>query len=100
MTRTFPAFLTLFLVVGAPLDANPVERACMRSGQVAASPSLCACIGSAARDTLTYREQRQAARLFSDPDEAEALRMSSNRRDEAFWDRYRAFGETAEAMCS
>ena len=99
MTRTFPAFLTVFLVVGAPLDANPVERACMRSGQSAATPSLCACIGSAARETLSYNEQRQAARLFADPDEAEALRMSANRRDEAFWDRYRSFGETAEAMC-
>ena len=56
--------------------------------------------GDAARATLSYREQRQAARLFDDPDEAEDLRMSDNRRDEAFWERYQAFGETAQAMCS
>lgn len=100
MTKTFPAFLTVFLIVGAPLDANPVERACIRSGHSAASPALCACIGGAARETLSYSEQRQAARLFRDPDQAEQLRMSSNRRDEAFWDRYRRFGEIAEERCS
>lgn len=100
MTKTFPAFLTVFLIVGAPLDANPVERACIRSGHSAATLSLCACIGSAARETLSYSEQRQAARLFRDPDQAEQLRMSANRRDEAFWDRYRRFGEIAEARCS
>lgn len=99
MSKTFPAFLTVFLMVGGPLDANPVERACIGSGLSAASPALCACIGNAARATLSFSEQRQAARLFRDPDEAEVLRMSSNRRDEAFWDRYRAFGEAAEAMC-
>ena len=100
MRKTFSVFLTLFLLAGAPLTANPVERACMTSGRDAASPSLCSCIGDAARATLSYREQRQAARLFDDPDEAEDLRMSDNRRDEAFWERYQAFGETAQAMCS
>ncbi|MFO7921149.1 hypothetical protein DZD18_01990 [Rhodobacteraceae bacterium W635] len=99
MRKSFPAFLTVFLFVGGPLDANPVERACIGSGHTVANAALCACIGSAARDTLSYREQRQAARLLRDPDEAQALRMSSSRRDEAFWDRYRAFGATAEAMC-
>jgi len=99
MRKSLPAFLTVFVFVGGPLDANPVERACTLSGQSAASPALCACIGSAAREALSYREQRQVARLFRDPDEAEALRMSSNGRDEAFWERYQRFGATAEAMC-
>jgi hypothetical protein len=99
MSKTFSAFLITFMVVGAPLEASPVERACMGSGRTAANPSLCACIGSAARQTLNFGEQRRAARLFNDPDEAEELRMSDNHRDEAFWDRYRAFGEAAEQMC-
>ncbi|MGI3183692.1 arginine transporter [Nioella aestuarii] len=99
MTKTFSAFLITFLLTGGPLNANPVERACMSSGRTAANPSLCACIGSAARITLNFGEQRRAARLFDDPDEAEELRMSDNSRDEAFWDRYRAFGDTAEQMC-
>jgi len=99
MSKTFSAFLIMFLVAGAPLNANPVERACMGSNRSAANPSLCACIGSAARQTLNFGEQRRAARLFDDPDEAEDLRMSDNHRDEAFWDRYRAFGQAAEQMC-
>ena len=100
MSKTFSAFLAIFLLAGAPLNANPVERACISSGRDAATPALCSCIGAAASATLNYREQRQAARLFGDPDEAEDLRMSDNRRDEAFWDRYQAFGQAAEAMCS
>lgn len=99
MSKTFSAFLITFLLTGGPLNANPVERACIGSGRTAANPSLCACIGSAARITLNFGEQRRAARLFDDPDEAEELRMSDNSRDEAFWDRYQAFGQTAEQMC-
>jgi len=99
MSKKFSAFLITFLLAGAPLNANPVERACMGSGQSAANRTLCACIGSAARETLSFGEQRRAARLFDDPDQAEELRMSDNSRDEAFWDRYQAFGQTAEQMC-
>ena len=100
MTKTFSALLITFLVTGAPLNANPVERACIGSNRSAANPSLCACIGSAARQTLNFGEQRRAARLFDDPDEAEELRMSDNSRDERFWDSYQQFGQTAEQMCS
>ena len=100
MTRKFSLLVAVFMTMGAPLNANPVERACMSSGRTAANASICACIGSAARITLNYGEQRQAARLFDDPDRAEDLRMSDNRRDEVFWERYEHFGETAEAMCS
>jgi|OrbTmetagenome_3_1107373.scaffolds.fasta_scaffold47305_2 hypothetical protein len=99
MSKTFPAFLITFLIVGAPVESSAVERACMISGRGSANPSLCACIGNAARQTLSFGEQRRAARLFRDPDEAEDIRMSDNSRDEAFWDRYRAFGQAAEQMC-
>lgn len=99
MRKIFSAFLITFLLTSGPLNANPVERACMSSGRSAASPSLCACIGSAARQTLNFGEQRRAARLMGDPDEAEELRMSDSLRDEAFWDRYQAFGQAAEQMC-
>ena len=99
MSKTFSAFLITFVLTGAPLNANPVERACIGSNRNAANASLCACIGSAARQTLNFGEQRRAARLFDDPDEAEELRMSDNSRDEMFWDRYQAFGQAAENMC-
>lgn len=99
MGKKFTLFVTLFLMSGAPLNANPVEQACMRSGRAAATTALCGCIGNAAVQTLNFGEQRQAARLFSDPDRAEVMRMSSNRRDETFWENYQRFGEAAEAMC-
>ncbi len=98
-SKKFSAFLAVFLVMGAPLEANPVERACNGSDRAAATRSLCSCIGSVARQTLSRSEQRQAARLFDDPDQAEVLRMSDNRSDEAFWDSYSAFGEAARRSC-
>lgn len=80
--------------------ANQVERACNQSGRQAANPRLCGCIGAAARMTLNNSEQRLAARFFRDPQRAQDVRQSSRSRDSQFWARYRAFGETAEAMCS
>lgn len=79
--------------------AGPVETACNRSDRTQASRSLCRCIDSVARDTLTRSEQRRAARFFSDPDEAQRVRMSPTRVDNEFWARYRAFGAAAERSC-
>ena len=100
MKKKFPVLLAIFLAVGAPVEANPIERACNRSDRSAVSARLCSCIGSVARATLSRRDMRQAARFFRDPDRAEQLRMSNRRRDEAFWDRYSEFGEAAESQCS
>ncbi len=54
----------------------------------------------AADRTLSRAEQRRAARFFKDPDEAQQVRASKTDRDNEFWDRYRAFGEMAEAYCA
>jgi len=99
MTKKFPVLLAVFLIVGAPLEANPIERACNGSDRSAANARLCACIGNVARATLSRSEMRQAARFFRDPDRAEQVRMSNRSRDEAFWDRYTDFGEAAAAQC-
>ena len=99
MTKKFMGLIALFMVVGAPLEANPIERACNASDRSAATPSLCSCVGGVARATLSRSEQRRAARFFSDPDEAQEVRMSDNSRDEAFWDRYRDFGDAAAQQC-
>ena len=100
MKKKFPVFLALFLTVGAPLEANPIERACNGSDRSAANPQLCSCIGGVARATLSRRDMRQAARFFRDPARAEEMRMSERRSDEAFWDRYSDFGDAAAAQCS
>jgi hypothetical protein len=62
--------------------------------------ALCDCIQQAADRTLSRAEQRRAARFFKDPDEAQQVRASKTDRDNEFWDRYRAFGEMAEAYCA
>lgn len=81
------------------LYAGPIGRACDQSDRPA-SRALCSCIQQAADLTLDGSDQRRAARFFSDPDKSQEVRVSDSERDSAFWDRYRNFGQTAEAMCS
>ncbi|MCC6304976.1 MAG: hypothetical protein IT545_07245 [Rhodobacteraceae bacterium] len=79
--------------------ADPIESACVASGRAAASRTLCACIQAAADATLTGGDQRRAARFFRDPHAAQDVRMSTSNADNAFWDRYRAFGALAADRC-
>jgi len=48
---------------------------------------------------LSGADQRRAARFFADPHRAQEVRQSSRADDAAFWLRYIAFGEQAEALC-
>ena len=80
--------------------AGPIDRACMTSDRRARSPRLCACIQQVADQTLSRADQRMAAKFFRDPQRAQDIRQSDNRSHETFWRKYRAFGETAAAMCS
>lgn len=79
--------------------AGPIERACLGSAR-APAPALCGCIQQVADATLTRRDQRAAARFFSDPGRAEDVRMSTRQSDNAFWARYRQFGSAAETQCA
>lgn len=92
-------------ILAAPLfpaiaSAGPVETACARSDRPQASRALCRCIDSVAQRTLTRAEQRRAASFFRDPQLAQDVRMSKSDRDNAFWARYRAFGDAAERTCT
>ena len=80
--------------------AGPIQNACNTSNRPAANRSLCACIQQVANQTLSRADQREAARFFRDPQRAQDVRMSQRDRDNAFWQRYRAFGAAAEARCS
>ena len=84
---------------GAAL-AGPVETACNRSDRDAASRSLCNCIGRVADQTLRGADQRRAAAFFRDPEKAHKAWMSKRDADDAFWERYKAFGAQAEAYCA
>jgi hypothetical protein len=79
--------------------AGPIERACNRSDRDAANRRVCSCIQSVADQNLSGGDQRRAAKFFSDPDRAQDVRLSDTARDDAFWQRYTAFGELAEAYC-
>jgi len=94
------AALATAMLTPVAAAAGPIETACNRSDRSQSTRSLCRCIDAVARDTLTRSEQRRAAGFFTDPDEAQRVRMSSSRRDNAFWESYRAFGAAAERICS
>lgn len=79
--------------------SGEIGRACMAGGRDAANPQLCSCVQGVANQSLSARDQRRAARFFTDPDKAQETRTSDRSRDEAFWDRYRAFASRAEAIC-
>jgi hypothetical protein len=80
--------------------AGPIESACLRSDRQAASRSLCGCIQNVADAVLSYGDQRRAAGFFSNPQKAQDVRQSDRSSDEAFWLRYKAFGENAESYCT
>ncbi len=80
--------------------AGPIERACLGSNRGAENRSMCSCIQQAADLTLASTDQRRAAKFFTDPDEAQRVRISDRNSDNAFWGRYKAFGQAAEAFCA
>ena len=94
----------LAVVLGAAIPATaamagPIERACMASDR-GGNRSLCGCIQQAADATLSGSDQRRAAKFFKDPEDAHATWVSQSAADDAFWDRYKSFGKTAEAYCA
>jgi hypothetical protein len=104
--KTAVMILSGALVFSAPMlvpnaaTASIIERACNASDRKAASRTLCRCIQSVANSELTRSDQRKAAKFFKDPHKAQETRQSDNRTLEAFWLRYKAFGNTAAARCS
>lgn len=85
-------------VMSSMAAAGPIERACMASDR-GGNRSLCGCIQQAADMTLSGGDQRRAAKFFKDPEAAHATWVSQSKSDDAFWDRYKSFGQTAEAFC-
>lgn len=101
---TKPILLATCVAVALPLFssmafAGPIERACLRSDRDAANRALCSCIQDVADQTLRGADQRRAASFFKDPDKAHKVWMSKSKSDDAFWERYKAFGAQAEAYC-
>jgi hypothetical protein len=95
LAATAVAFLPAMSSMAA---AGPIERACMASDR-GGNRSLCGCIQQAADMTLSGGDQRRAAKFFKDPEAAHATWISQSKSDDAFWERYKSFGQTAEAYC-
>lgn len=90
--------LTMSLSAGVA-SAGPIERACYKSGSASASRAVCGCIQQVADTTLRGSDQRRAAKLMKDPDLAHEVWISKRESDDEFWERYKAFGDTAAAYC-
>lgn len=81
-------------------EAGPIERACMTSNRAGATQAVCACVQQVADMTLRGADQRRAAKLIKDPEAAHNVWLSKRESDDAFWERYKNFGATAEAYCA
>ncbi len=99
MRRIF-ALTAAGLLVSCGGVSGEIGQACMAAGREAASPALCSCVQQVANQSLSASDQARAASFFDDPEKAQTIRQSDATRDDAFWTRYRAFADRAEAMCS
>lgn len=80
-------------------EAAAIKRACLASDRANATRQRCSCIQQVANQALTKGDQKTVARWFSDPHQAQELKMSKTERDDALWDRYQNFGQLAQAVC-
>jgi hypothetical protein len=95
--------LVLVLVLSAcgGRAAGSIGAACVASPrQTADQRALCTCIQATADQTLSAADQRRAAPFFADPERAHRVRLSDTARNDAFWARYMAFVDAAEAQCA
>lgn len=101
MKRTITALaLGMSLLNAAPMQAGgAIESACLGSDRPGRTRELCNCIQQVADSVLSSSEQRRGAAFFKDPHETQVLRMSANRSDAEFWQKWQIFGATAEKYC-
>jgi hypothetical protein len=99
MIRSLALALTA-LTLASAAHAGPIEKACLNSGRDAADRRICACIQGVADQMLEGSDQRRAAKFFSNPELAAKTMLSDSARDDAFWERWERFGETATIYCS
>ncbi len=99
LSRPLAVSIACLCFFGTASDAETIRKACLTSDRGVAQSRLCSCLQGAADRTLSARDQKTAAGFFRDPDAAQRMRRSDRRRDEAFWDRYERFGETARKVC-
>ncbi|UOA25843.1 hypothetical protein [Pseudosulfitobacter sp. DSM 107133] len=80
--------------------SGPIAKACQASGRKQADRARCGCVQAVADMSLSASDQRRAVGFFSDPHSAQEIRTSSSASNEAFWKRWKAFGDQAGQLCS
>ncbi len=98
--RRLGRLVTILIAFAAPASASQIERACLQADRATASRALCGCIQNVADQTLRRSDQKLAASFFKNPAKAQEIRQSDAHRNEAFWKRYKSFGETAQRYCA
>ncbi|MCT4553214.1 MAG: arginine transporter [Pelagimonas sp.] len=83
----------------ARFASGPIANACLQAGRKAANRQLCGCVQHVADRSLSSADQRRAVGFFADPHSAQEIRQSDGSRNEAFWQRYKAFAARAEQTC-
>ena len=81
------------------LASGPISRACLSSDRKARSTERCGCIQAIANESLGASDQRLAASFYDDPHRAQEVRQSDNSGHERFWQSYKAYAESAAAVC-
>ncbi len=79
--------------------SGPISAACLVAGRKGATRARCGCVQGVANITLSGGDQRLGASFFNDPHRAQEIRQSDNGAHEAFWERWKAFGDQAARQC-
>lgn len=86
---------------GAVLFATgPINSACLSAGRKQATRARCGCIQAVADRELSAADQRRGVRVFNDPHTLQEARQSDRDSDNAFWSRWKEYGNTASTLCS
>lgn len=91
--------MCILVSCGGGRVSGVVAEACQASDRSAANARLCSCIQQAANITLRGADQSKAAEFFADPQLAHDVKMSTSAANDAFWERYKNFTNTAGQMC-
>lgn len=79
---------------------GPIQQACQAASRKAASRARCGCVQAVADQTLSASDQRRGARYFEDPATLQEVRQSDSPANERFWKAWKAYGQTAAALCA
>lgn len=79
---------------------GPLQRACLSQGRKAASSQRCGCVQAVADRELSSSQQKRGIKAFKDPHKLQVWRQSDRASDNAFWDVWKAFGQSAAKLCS